>query len=226
MNSLFIFKHIDPRFGKETINTEAIIVYADHGVRYKKEDRKGFLLILDFHRKARKGNHEDVSNLQKFFEGKLGFDIWKESDRGKDELYRKLEGVKDYLAKSVNKYYCFFCVVMSHGDEKGIMTQDEEYFSMEDLFGFFDNKELPGFAGRPRVYIVQACRGKQTHPRIETDNKPTGNIPDVRVSSTSVPKESDIIFLYSTTPGTFIGNGSDFASSLPMSIFAQIVFTV
>ncbi|KAL3871855.1 hypothetical protein ACJMK2_039827, partial [Sinanodonta woodiana] len=88
---------------------------------YDRENKRGYLLILNF-TKDREGTELDVSNLKKFFEKTLNFDVDdpredRQSDFSLSELNKVLEQARNLLNFRAKKLYCFFCAILSHGDE-------------------------------------------------------------------------------------------------------------
>ena len=167
----------------------------------KTPEQKGLMLILNFS-KTRGGSENDVDKLRELFQSTFKFHVECEPDLSKDGLKDTLTDVRDsYMktARQAKQYYCFVCVVMSHGDEHGIRTNDGEHITMDEITSYFKNKETPGFLGKPKIFIVQACRGSSTQPVVESDDW-SEDIDDY-VGKMSVPHDADILIAYATTPG-------------------------
>ena len=54
---------------------------------------------------------------------------------------------------------CAFVVLMAHGLEGRLKGKDERMVELEDLFQALNNKNCRALRAKPKVYIVQACRG-------------------------------------------------------------------
>lgn len=48
---------------------------------------------------------------------------------------------------------------MSHGEKGFIKMKDGEKVSLEDIFEMFNNKNCPALQEKPKIFIIQACRG-------------------------------------------------------------------
>ncbi|XP_052075978.1 uncharacterized protein LOC127714072 [Mytilus californianus] len=92
---------------------------------YDKLQKKGFLLVINFMftgKYKRTGSDDDVGKLCKFFTN-LKYDVDCRVDMTTEELRTCLENVRhNYLSRDSSKYYCFICVIMSHGNEVKLMT--------------------------------------------------------------------------------------------------------
>ena len=52
--------------------------------------------------------------------------------------------------------------VLSHGAGKSsFYSRDGKEVDMEDIIGFFDNENCKALFGRPKFFIVNACRGQK-----------------------------------------------------------------
>ncbi|KAK3610881.1 hypothetical protein CHS0354_009748 [Potamilus streckersoni] len=188
----------------KTITSEAKDDGNWSGNVYDRGRKKGLLLILNF-TEEREGTHLDVSALKTFFEDTLKFDVEdprqdKENDLTLSELDEALEHAKSLLNLQAKKYYCFFCAVLSHGNERGIRCGDGQFKNVDDIMKTFTNDKIKNFVGRPKVFLIQACRGdaiQKDHP--VADDWPRA-ISDV-TGKITVPTEADVLIAYATTPG-------------------------
>lgn len=48
---------------------------------------------------------------------------------------------------------------MSHGENGFIKMEDGDRVSLEDVFEMFNNKSCPALHEKPKIFIIQACRG-------------------------------------------------------------------
>ncbi|KAI6652279.1 Caspase-3-like [Oopsacas minuta] len=109
----------------------------------------------------RRGSHLDFLNLKQTFEN-MNFLIHSYEDSTKIEMRKILTELRcmDHSA-----FDTFFCIVMSHGDEdECIVTRDMKTIKKDTILNHFTADSCPSLAGKPKVFIFQACRGqKQDH---------------------------------------------------------------
>ncbi|KAK6965718.1 Caspase-2 [Biomphalaria glabrata] len=53
---------------------------------------------------------------------------------------------------------CFICL-LSHGEEGYIFGTDGKRIPLEEIFMLFGNTNCKGLIGKPKIFIIQACRG-------------------------------------------------------------------
>ncbi|KAL5011948.1 hypothetical protein ScPMuIL_010499 [Solemya velum] len=186
---------------------------------YRTEGR-GFLLILDFYGPDRDGNADDVRRMRTFFEQTLNFEVDNWRNTSLSRLQNKLEKLMEKFT-STNDYYCFVCAIMSHGDENGILTQDYRHITLAAIMEYFNNAQIPSFGGRPRVYIVQACRGLRYQEGVATDSEPYSEDRSLASVDIKVPKDSDTLIAHSTIEGHV-----SFRSSRQGSWFVQTLMDI
>lgn len=69
-----------------------------------------------------------------------------------ENFRQAIDARKDFVS-------CAFVVLMAHGLEGHLKAEDEQMVELEDLFRVLNNKNCQGLRAKPKVYIVQACRG-------------------------------------------------------------------
>ena len=103
---------------------------------------------------------------------------------------------------------CFVCVIMSHGDNGIVYGTDQEVEIDQLIHPFKFNRTL---AGKPKVFLIQACRGTNLMEGIDS------NPYEIQYCS-KIPLEADFLIGYSTIAGYYSwrnsANGSWFIQSL------------
>ena len=104
----------------------------------------------------RRGSHIDFLNLKQTFEN-MNFLIYSYEDLSKVEMRKYITEIRSMDHSSFDT---FFCIVMSHGDEEEcIVTRDMKTIKKETILNSFTADACPSLAGKPKVFIFQACRG-------------------------------------------------------------------
>ncbi|KAM8939028.1 caspase-3-like [Pelodytes ibericus] len=158
---------------------------------------------------VRHGTEKDCKALKKTFKG-LGFQVRIERNLTFAEIKTVMEKVaaEDHSGRS-----CFVCAVLSHGNEHGINSTDYP-FTLKWLAQFICRQNCKSLAGKPKLFFIQACRGKNYDWGIETDSG-SGDEED---PAFIFPADEDFLYFYATPPGYFAwrntGQGSWFIQAL------------
>ncbi|XP_078117204.1 caspase-3-like [Sander vitreus] len=173
----------------------------------------GTCLIINnknFHRStrmdARNGTDEDAAAVKKTF-SELGYKINENTDQTVAEMKQLLSSAsKEDHSKSAS----FACVLLSHGDE-GVIYGTDGFERLEKLTEYFKGDRCKSLVGKPKLFFIQACRGKALDNGIEVDSV------DAQTSE-RIPVEADFLYAYSTAPGYYswrnMTNGSWFMQAL------------
>ena len=54
---------------------------------------------------------------------------------------------------------CAVICILSHGEEGYIFGADGKKFELDAVFSLFDNTCCKHLMGKPKIFIIQACRG-------------------------------------------------------------------
>lgn len=134
----------------------------------------------------------------------------------------KVSQMKKFLSQMASEDHsdadCFVCVILSHGEE-GIVFGTDKAVEIKELTTYFKGDKCPGLVGKPKVFIIQACRGYQTDAGV-----PVNVVDATPMEEDDVPQfirlpiEADFLFAYSTVPGFYSWrngmNGSWFIQAL------------
>jgi len=160
----------------------------------------------------RTGADVDAKNLEKLF-FQLGFQVKKYTNMRRTATLMMLIDLADsFLSQPCDM---LIICILSHGEEQGkIVTSDGYFMDAEaDVFRRFNNESCPGLKGKPKFFIVQACRGVdkdfgtpmgKTPSKDEIDatgvNSPPGAAPGSARYTKDVTWE-DMLIANSTLPG-------------------------
>uniref|UniRef100_A0A8C3TLT2 Caspase-8 n=1 Tax=Catharus ustulatus TaxID=91951 RepID=A0A8C3TLT2_CATUS len=171
-----------------------------HGKIYKmKNNPHGYCLILNNHLfrnplHNREGTLQDGEAVKRVFKW-LQFETIE---------YMNLEGekiretVKEYSKKDHRNMDCFVCFIFSHGEKDKIKGVDDECVNIEELISCFTGTKCPSLAGKPKVFIIQACQGSKHHPSVTVEADSSGHLEVDASPLTSIPDKADILIGMST----------------------------
>jgi len=155
-------------------------------------EKRGIALLINIRKydapnqhKERVWSERDVENLKKTL-NYLEFQVVLCHNLTKNELEQVM---KEQAKLNYEKYDCFLCVVMSHGNDEKIFTSDNQQISFEEIMAPI--KECPTLVSKPKLFFFQACRGEN-----EMVNRQDS---DVSTSSGNNPFEFEEIPNNSTT---------------------------
>ena len=163
--------------------------------------RSGYVLILNnylFPQRVnveRTGSNEDVRKLKNLFDD-FGF-----RSRVADNLTRSemLSILKDTAEKDFSKYDCFVCVILSHGSEGGVYGVDDEIIYIKAITSLFRRDECYSLKGKPKIFLIQACRGIQ-RDRVAVELVQSDSNPAV-ISKGNLPADADFVICFASAPG-------------------------
>ncbi|NWH84748.1 CASP8 protein, partial [Aegithalos caudatus] len=113
--------------------------------------------------------------------------------------YMNLEGkqiydtVKEYSKKNHRNMDCFVCFIFSHGEKGKIKGVDDNCINIDDLVSCFTGTNCPSLAGKPKVFIIQACQGSVSHPAVAIEPDSSGHLEMDASPLTSIPDRADIL---------------------------------
>ena len=111
------------------------------------------------------------------------------------ELLEKIRSFRDGLNEIKDGVGCCLVTLMSHGEEGFLKMNNGEKVSLESIFEMFNNKNCPALQEKPKIFIIQACRGERRDIGVETDDEPMDSDD---VSEKRLPTFSDYFIIYPT----------------------------
>ncbi|KGL72303.1 Caspase-1, partial [Tinamus guttatus] len=180
------------------------------------------------HLSKRHGAEKDVEGMTKLLE-ELGYKVETHRNLTSQEMANVL---KEFAhCKEHWKSDSTFLVLMSHGVRAGICGTrsrdgNTDILSLDTIYETFNNKHCQVLLGKPKVLIIQACRGEKDGSALvrNADSPKTAGASSTRMTTArlqgdtirEVHLESDFACLYSSTPDTVA-----WRSPLTGSIFIQ-----
>ncbi|XP_014709035.1 caspase-14 [Equus asinus] len=148
--------------------------------------------------KAREGSEADLDALERMFQ-QLGFESTMKRDPTAQQFQEELEKFQQAMDAREDLVSCAFVVLMAHGVEGRLKGEDEQMVELESLFQVLNNKNCQALKARPKVYIVQACRGEQRDPGETVGSDDIMMI--AKDSPETIPTYTDTLHIYSTVEG-------------------------
>lgn len=174
------------------------------------------LLITNIHfadaRLNRKGAETDEQNMEKLLTN-LGYNVVKYTNLTKQQMDNALKEFSKH--PKLKETDSVFVVIMSHGKLGALIGVNDhegqpDEFLIDDIYKHLGSEKCPALMDKPKVIIIQACRGTQrgavevsdgSEPEVSSDDvSQDGNIEDDSLKI--VHKEKDFISLLSSTPDT------------------------
>ncbi|XP_069800572.1 caspase-1-B-like [Dendropsophus ebraccatus] len=207
---------------------------------YEKEKRKRQALIIcnitfdEEDLKERKGANADIEGMRYLLEG-LGYSVQWKINQTAEEMQTTM---KNFAAKKQHKDSdSTFLVFMSHGERDIICGTDFNKenvdgrervtggLHVDSIFNTFNNINCPGLRDKPKIIIIQACRGHNMSQVWVSDGpQQTPNMQQEDMEDDAMRKiqtERDFSCFYSTTPDTV-----SYRSPINGSLFIQNLIKV
>ncbi|XP_007537606.1 caspase-14 [Erinaceus europaeus] len=148
--------------------------------------------------KAREGSEADLEALARMFK-QLEFESTVVRDPTAQQFQEELEKFQQAIDAREDFVSCAFVVLMAHGLEGQLKGEDDQMVNLENLFEVLNNKNCLALRAKPKVYIIQACRGEQRDL-----GETVGD--DIVVILTkdghqTIPTYTDALHIYSTMEG-------------------------
>ena len=141
---------------------------------------------------VRSGSDEDVERLVDLFRD-FRFQIKERRNLERSDMMNLLT---DTSEKDFTKYDCFVCVILSHGAQNGIYGTDDQVITLEAITSLFRRDACPSLQGKPKIFLIQACRGTQRDQvSTESDSDP------ICYSKPSLPPYADFLICSASAPG-------------------------
>ena len=155
----------------------------------------------------RTGSDLDASVICQRFQD-IGFEYDLEGDMTKNETFTWFEKAKTEM--TTTPVDCFVLVLLSHGREDGIYARDS-IMQFADIIEIFNATNCPQLRFKPKVLIIQCCRGSNLclGVNVRVDPNQADSKADysdyneqLEIQKIRLPNEADFLFAYAAVPGT------------------------
>ncbi|XP_046568752.1 caspase-3-like [Haliotis rubra] len=173
---------------------------------------------------CRGGTDQDGREVAERWE-ELGFDVRMYINQTKKQMQEVMtQASKDDHSDSD----CFVCVILSHGEEDKIYGTDGPV-EVTRLLDPFKGHRCPTLTGKPKLFFIQACRGKATDfgadvtdavNMVGGDEDDDGDDTEEPVTY-RIPTEADFLIAYSVVSGYY-----SWRDNIQGSVFIQALCEV
>ncbi|XP_039308891.1 caspase-1 [Solenopsis invicta] len=200
-----------PKLEQECLPTAAMPVHKDANCYNMNHKNRGKCIIFN-HEKfdspkfpEREGSAIDASRLETTFQY-LNFDVKIHTDLTKNQITDVIEEVSQ-LDHTDNDCLCI--IVLTHGlDDDRLVAKDTEY-KFDELWKPFTADKCVTLAGKPKLFFIQACRGKKADRGVLLKNcmvvavQQSGRLPFQKdtVLCYAIPTHADFLLAQSTVQG-------------------------
>ncbi|XP_028598953.1 caspase-6 [Podarcis muralis] len=183
----------------------------DPAVEYNmNHKRRGLALIFNHERffwhltlPERRGTQADRDNLKRSLT-ELGFEVKCFDDLKAVEVLQNIYNVSTDQHEDAD---CFVCIFLSHGEDDHVYAYDAK-IKIQELTKMFRGDKCPSLVGKPKVFIIQACRGdRHDDPVLHRDTVDSKTeINETQVDAAAVytlPAGADFLMCYSVAEGYY-----------------------
>jgi len=144
--------------------------------------------------RPRNGTNCDRDNLRIILR-QLDFEVEVHDDLPFKEIERILESAS---MEDHSDADCILVTVLSHG-ELGILYANDQPYKPDRLWTHFSADKCRTLAGKPKMFLIQACQGDQLDHGVNMTRTET----DAGAASYKIPNHADFLIAYSTIPGFY-----------------------
>ncbi|KAH1170471.1 hypothetical protein KIL84_001456 [Mauremys mutica] len=186
----------------------------DPAAQYKMSHRRRGVALIFNHEQFywhltlpdRRGTLADRDNLKRSLT-ELGFEVRCFDDLKAEDV---MQNIYEVSMDNHSDADCFVCVFLSHGEDNHIYAYDAK-IKVQTVTDMFRGDKCPSLAGKPKIFIIQACRGdKHDDPVIVQDAVDSivdkSNVNETEVDAAAIytlPAGADFLMCYSVAEGYY-----------------------
>lgn len=150
----------------------------------------------------RRGAEYDEAKLKALFQLELLFDVHVKNNLTGNQMR---EVAIEVAHRDHSAFDSLVFIVMSHGSDRDrISGVDGRHVGIEELMSEFTATKCPTLQNKPKIFILQACRGSLTESMVPA-NRHADSVPRLSADSTLVrgacPSEADFLLAFAAAPG-------------------------
>ncbi|KAH8414548.1 hypothetical protein KR215_008571, partial [Drosophila sulfurigaster] len=162
--------------------------------------------------KPRNGTEVDCARLQSVLK-QLHFDVYSYDD----PCHKKIvEAVAKLASQNHEDSDCILIAILSHG-EKGLIYARDVQYKLQDLCELLLPSKCPSLAGKPKLFIVQACQGHSIDPGVRliaTESLSSNNY--------TIPMHADFLIAQATIQNFVSWRNTKFGSWFIQSLCTEL----
>jgi len=143
---------------------------------------------------CRTGTEKDADDLERTLKG-LDFDVTVHQDM---EFAKLKTALVRLASEDHTDADCLFIAVMTHGGDMEKMYAKDIEYTTDIFWETFTATNSPTLAGKPKIFLIQACRGNKTNMPV----KKGASKSNLQSDGISIPNHgSDFLIIHSSIPG-------------------------
>ncbi|XP_003383519.1 PREDICTED: caspase-3-like [Amphimedon queenslandica] len=187
---------------------------------------RGYCIIINNEKFAtlreRAGSKWDADSLEELFREYLGFHVERYNDLDSQRIRKLMKSVQE---QDHSRLSCLVVAILSHGVNGQVYGTDGVLIKVDDLTDYFNGRWCPSLNGKPKIFLLQACRGGNfDYGAINPESTDSGEMDQSVVSQildedetdgggySLLPDNADFILAYATTPGYVSWRNSAFGT--------------
>ncbi|XP_033992187.1 caspase-7-like [Trematomus bernacchii] len=198
---------------------------------------------------VRYGTDKDAESLAEVFSW-LGFRVLMCKDQTKDQMERTLKcfasqcdlsqlqefkvQVQEWtgsrftdLREAPQHGDAFICCLLSHGDKGVVSGTDWKSLPIKQITRTFMATPQSPLTAKPKVFLIQACQGRQIHPMVVSDDLQADDSDSTQQADGSpskfIPQEADFLVHCSTVEDYFSIRNQEVGSWFIQSVCNQLI---
>lgn len=106
----------------------------------------------------RKGSNVDARRLDEIFQ-ELSFEVHYKIDLTSEEIKELLKKVSE--KEDLKNHDAIVVIILSHGTKGCVYGTDNIGVRLDEIYSYFNNENCRYLIGKPKMFFIQACRGRE-----------------------------------------------------------------
>ncbi|PSN37234.1 hypothetical protein C0J52_12658 [Blattella germanica] len=191
----------------ELASTDDFLPMKEESTEYNMNySHRGYALIFHHftfnpnlkHLRPREGSEFDLERLQDVLKS-LDFEVEVYEDQTAAEIKQIIHMARNTDHSDCD---CLIVVVLTHGKANSVVYAKDTAYCLQELWNPFMAKECPTLVGKPKIFFIQACRGKKVDSGLQvTDKMDVHGQQILECDAYTKPSGPDFLIVYSSVEG-------------------------